>query len=261
MLVTFPSLSVTRKTTLDLYSFCAWGVNENWIVTNKSWCAGISPFLSKTLKIPSFIKSSVNINSHCKLLLCWTLPILISFNWKFFSFSYMKVFGNFTTMSLIVITLSIFSAFICLFNPLYSSFAPINLKFVSKSKLSLSNVFGQKMKSKSNVSPGGIVIINSLKSSAWFSSLDSSLFSLSSTSSSSSSNCSSFFSFSKGLIKWPFSNLSFSGNNNLKSLKRMSLFKFTKTFADNFELFLKVNNLEVGSLKLTPPKSKLSWTI
>ena len=34
--VIFPSSSVTRKTTWDLYSFCAWGVKLNLIVTNKS---------------------------------------------------------------------------------------------------------------------------------------------------------------------------------------------------------------------------------
>ena len=41
----------------------------------------------------------------------------------------------------------------------------------------------------------------------------------------------------------------------------MSLFKLTKTLADNFDLFLKDKVLVEGSLKLTPPKSNLSSTI
>ena len=164
-------------------------------------------------------------------------------------------------MSLIVITLSIFCPVIRRLSPLYSSLAPKSLKFVKKSKLSLSKEFAQKINSKSNDSPGGILTMNSLKSSPRFSSSLSSLFSDSSPSSSSSSNDSSFFSFSKAFIKCSFANLSFSGSTNLKSLNLTSLFKLTTTLASNFELFLKVKSRIVGSLKLTPPKSNLSWTI
>ena len=63
------------------------------------------------------------------------------------------------------------------------------------------------------------------------------------------------------MIKCSFANLSFSGKTNLKSLNLTSLFKLTTTLASNFELFLNVNNLIVGSLKLTPPKSNFSWTM
>ena len=160
-----------------------------------------------------------------------------------------------------VITLSIFCPVIRRLRPLYSSLAPNNLKLVKKSKLSLSNELAQKINSKSSDSPGGIFTINSLKSSPRFSSSLSSLFSDSSPSSSSSSNDSSFFSFSSALIKCSLANLSFSGKINLKSLKRTSLFKLTTTLASNFELFLNVNKRIVGSLKLTPPKSNLSWTM
>ena len=160
------------------------------------------------------------------------------------AFSYINVLGNFTIMSLTVITLSTFFPNILLLRPLYSSLAPTNSKLVMKSNSSVSNEFGQKIKSKLAFSPLGIVTIKSLISSSFSLALSasSSSFLDDSSDSSSSSKISSFFSFSIGLIIIPFS-FSFSCKMSLKSLYLESLLNLTMTLAERCDLLFNVNNL------------------
>ena len=115
--VWFPSSSVTFKVIWVLYSFCALGAKVNCKVTNPSWLGDITPLVDPTSNIASVSQFSGKINFQSNFLSGWTLAIFISFDLKFFWFSYMNVLGNLTTMSLIVIAESIFLARICLFNP------------------------------------------------------------------------------------------------------------------------------------------------